>query len=188
MCCSLFVNVLSSSSSHSSPSFLPGSLYQELAVAVVCSWQCCWKRLLQGQVALCQVSQAGTETAWYLHHVLPYPYAFRLLAGWLGCVSPPGSHYLDKCGVLHTEIKCGVLSILTSFFYRKRGFHFYMSLSMQWHLSEPSHIALQTPSTFFSLLFRCTAILSCSSFTPSISGCRSSSCKQNLDRRGLHHL
>lgn len=64
--------------------------------------------LHQGQEAHCQAFQAGRGAAWYLHHALPYPYAFRLLGGWLGYFPPPGSHYLDKCGALSTEIKCCV--------------------------------------------------------------------------------
>lgn len=102
------MNAPSSSSPHSSPSFLPSSLRQELAVAMVCVDNGAENVFHRGQVAHCQASQAGTAAAWYLHRALPYPYAFRLAGGWLGYFPPPESRYLDKCDALCTEIKCCV--------------------------------------------------------------------------------
>lgn len=81
----------------------------------------------QGQVAHCQDSQLGTGAAWYLHHAFPDPYAFRLPGGWLGYFPPPGSHYLDKCDALPTEIKCAykskcVVNFDLLFLKKKKGF------------------------------------------------------------------
>lgn len=74
-----------------------------------------------------QDSHWGTEAAWYLHPAFPCPFAFRLPGGWLGYFPPPGSHYLDKCDALPTEIKCAykskwVVNFDLLFLEKKKGF------------------------------------------------------------------
>lgn len=71
--------------------------------------------------------------------------AFRLLGSSWGYFPPPGSHYLDKCDALSTEIKCCaykrkcVVNSDLLFLKKKKDFNSAWA-SAWWHLSKWSQI------------------------------------------------